>query len=117
MNSVSGNTYFVTAPNGQAYTFTMNTPVVLAPISLAENDENVSITSPKTVYLASGDSVTVQLTKDSNWEKDKYTVTASGVSNVSAGEGTAKGSIVTFKLTASADITTADTATLTWARK
>ena len=117
VNSVSGNTYFVTAPNGQAYTFTMNTPVVLAPISLAENDENVSITSPKTVYLAEDDSVTVQLTNSGDWAKEKYTVSVSGVSDVTASEGTADGNIVTFKLTASTDLTSSDTATLTWRGK
>ena len=117
INTEIDGQWVVTAPNGRDYTLTQQPTVTLAAITLDESDANtVEITSPKTVYLATGDEVTVQLTNESNWSKNSYTVTVSGVSGVSVKTDSVKvdGRVMTFVLKASSDITTAGTINISW---
>ena len=109
--------WVVTAPNGRDYTLTQQATVTLAAITLTDSDANsVEITSPKTVYLANGDEVTVQLTNKGDWRKDSYTIDADDVTGVSVKTGSVKvdGRVMTFVLEASSDITTAGTINISW---
>ena len=117
INTEIDGQWVVTAPNGRDYTLTQQATVTLAAITLTDSDANsVEITSPKTVYLANGDEVTVQLTNKGDWRKDSYTIDADDVTGVSVKTGSVKvdGRVMTFVLEASSDITTAGTINISW---